>query len=247
MEWAETPSHTKTQPQIGHHTPDGTQRDISTRTNNENRNPRNSNLLNNNCSPTSIFLHTSRWAPGKLYTAVVQYHKRPMDLKHNTRLPYQFLSLHPSETIPGSSGSFHVQGTGSDLIRRSSGLTEQISHNSSPSSPRARFLQQCICSPKEGWGMETYNQPSEAKPVHPLSPLQVGKHSEFERCFDKRRFACQDRFKGCVSYSSHGRQSSEISLISMARRDLVAPAVLQAPLHYRGLQRLRSSALRLPI
>ena len=116
--------------------------------------------------------------------------------------------------------SVNDQRAGCNFIRGDSILNGKICHNMSTFSPRARFLQQCLCGPKAGWGVETHYQPPEVERLHPLSTFQDGKYFQSEGHLATRRLASQDRFERCISDCPHGKGSSQIPSLPVARKDL---------------------------
>ena len=131
-----------------------------------------------------------------MYTPLVQYNQGSMDPKYNTWFSHQIFPHSAPDTLsPSSPRPINDKGTGYDIIRGDSLLTEKISHKVPSSATGPRFLQQCLCGPKEGWGVETYYQSPEAEQLHSLSTLQDGKHFQLERHLEKGRLACQDDLK----------------------------------------------------
>ena len=174
------------------------------------------------------------WAPSSCFWTRkhrVQYNQGSMDPKYNTWFLHQFFLYSAPDTLsPSSPRPINDKGTGYD-IRGDSLLTGKISHNVPSSSTGPRFLQQCFCGPKEGWGWRPFiNLQKLNNYIHCL-------HFKMENIFSLRDilkkgdWLAKIDLKDAYLDSPHGRGTSEISLISVAREDLQ----VQVPSIWSGL------------
>lgn len=127
-----------------------------------------------NHTPTPKAIHSSWWSPGKMCPELAQDHQRSLGIKYDTGLSHQIFSHSACEkfssSIPRPS---YDQRAVHDFVGGNSILTGEIGHNKPLWLPGPRLLQQCVCCPEKGWGMETYYQPPKIEQLHSLKMENV--------------------------------------------------------------------------
>ena len=82
-----------------------------------------------------------------------------------------------------------------------------------------------FCS-KEGWGVETHNEPEKAEHLCGDSPLQNGRHLHAEGYPQPRRLDDKNRPEGCLLYDSNGTTPQTSTEIPVAGENLPCNSIV---------------------